>query len=215
MGVEEDAGDPRAREPSRSDRRWLPRVVAWLVGALVLGAAVVAVTAAVLRGSRGGTADATASAAGLQPAVAETRDDLFVLTIQSERSRYAVNEPIAFETTLVYVGAPEQVTVTSSGGGLVGFSIEQLDGPVDALGGRDSDCREFQYRRGDLERIRFQKSGGFSNTDPMAAFWRAFYADPQLRLPAGEYRITAQALYAGPGCGEGATLEASIQIQVE
>jgi hypothetical protein len=149
------------------------------------------------------------------PPLAENRDDLFALTIQSARSRYAVDEPIVIETTLRYVGGPEQVTVTSSGGGLVGFSIEQLDGPVDALGGRDSDCREYRYGRGDVERVEFQKSGGFSNSDPMAEFWRAFYAEPLLRLPAGQYRITAQALYGQPGCGGERRLDAAILILVE
>jgi hypothetical protein len=208
----EDANDQRAVGSGRSAGRQLPRVVPWLFGGLVLGAVVIAATAALLE-SPGGTPKATTPGAPLP--IAETRDDLFALTIQSERSRYAVNEPIVIETTLQYVGDADEITVTSSGGGLVVFSIEHLDGPVDALGGRDSDCQRFRYRRGVIERVQFEKSGGFSSESPMAAFWRAFYADPQLRLPAGEYRITAQALYGPPGCGEGATLEASILVQVE
>jgi hypothetical protein len=214
MSAEEDANDPRALEPGRSDRRWPPRGVAWLLGGLVLGAVVVAVTGAALRGSPGGTAIATTSP-GVVPAIADVRDDLFALSMRSPTQRYAVNELIALETTLRYVGAPEHMTVTGSGSGIVGFTIEQLDGPVDIGGARTGDCKRYEFQRGQVDQIRFQKSGGFSADDPMAPFWRAFFRDPQLRLPTGTYRVTAEALHGAPECGQERRLAASILIVVE
>jgi hypothetical protein len=140
-------------------------------------------------------------------------DELFALTIGADRGRYAADEPIDIATTLRYIGA-EPTTVTSSGAGLVAFGIEQLDGPVDAGIGRDEDCARFDYLPGHAESVEFHKSGGYSNDDPLADFWREFFADPELRLPAGQYRITARAEYGDPGCGGWQTIEASIVIVV-
>ena len=144
----------------------------------------------------------------------EGNDELFALTIQADRDHYAADELIEIATTLRYIG-DEPTTVTSSGGGLVVFSIEQLDGPVDVEGAQTADCMPYEYRPGDTESTGFRKSGGYSNDDPMADFWRSFFGEPELRLPAGEYRITATAGYGAPECGEERTIEASIVIVVE
>jgi len=144
----------------------------------------------------------------------EGNDELFALTIQADRDHYAADELIEIATTLRYIG-DEPTTVTSSGGGLVVFSIEQLDGPVDVEGAQTADCMPYEYRPGDTESTGFRKSGGYSNDDPMADFWRSFFGEPELRLPAGEYRITATAGYGAPECGEERTIEASIVIFVE
>ncbi len=144
----------------------------------------------------------------------EGSDTLFSLSIQADRGRYAADEPIDIATTLRYIG-DTRTTVASSAGGLVGFSIEQLDGPVDALGGRDAACQRYEYGPGGSESVAFQKSGGYADDDPMAGYWRRFFADPELRLPAGEYRITAEAEYGDPDCDRWRTLEASIVIVVE
>lgn len=149
------------------------------------------------------------------PAAGIARDPLFHLTIESDRARYAADEPIAVAATLRYVGSDDRTRVTSSGGGLVAFAIEQLDGPIDMAPARTADCANYLYTRGDVEELPFQKSGGFSDEDPLADFWRDFFEDPELRLPAGEYRISAQGIYGPPECGTEHTLEASIVIVVE
>lgn len=157
----------------------------------------------------------TASPAGSQDVLTGTaRDELFELTIKADRGRYQADEPIEVSSVLRYVGAAEQTTVSSHGAGMVAFSIEQLDGPMDAGPGRDFSCGEFEYRTGQLERIRFQKSGGFDTEEPLAGFWRAFFADPDLRLPEGHYRISAIADYSISGCGAGRTLAAWVDITV-
>ncbi len=48
----------------------------------------------------------------------------------------------------------------------------------------------------------------------MGDFWRQFYDDPQLRLPAGTYRITAEAHYGPPECAPTQQVAASIVIEV-
>lgn len=148
------------------------------------------------------------------PPVGEGSDALFSLSIQADRSRYAADEPIEIATTLRFLG-DARTTVTSSGGGLISFDIEQLDGPVDVEAARTADCVQYEYRPGDTESVEYQKSGGYSADDPMADFWRRFFADPALRLPAGEYRIIASADYGAPECGDARTVEATIVIVVE
>jgi hypothetical protein len=39
--------------------------------------------------------------------------------------------------------------------------------------------------------VAYGKSGAWNEDDADAAFWRAFFADKPLRLPAGTWRITA------------------------
>ena len=165
-------------------------------------------------GGRGTDVAASPSPKGGTNTRGEGSDELFSLTIHADSGRYAAEEPIKIATTLRFVG-DEPTTVTSSGGGLVVFSIEQLDGPVDVEGAQTADCMPYEYRPGDTESTGFRKSGGYSNDDPMADFWRSFFGEPELRLPAGEYRITATAGYGAPECGEERTIEASIVIVVE
>ncbi|CAN5750461.1 hypothetical protein BH24CHL8_BH24CHL8_07880 [soil metagenome] len=144
----------------------------------------------------------------------EGSDALFSLSIRADRGHYAADAPIEIDTTLRYIG-DARTTVTSSGAGLVVFSIEQLDGPVDTGWARDDDCVRYVYRPGDTESVEFQKSGGYADDDRMADFWRTFFAEPELRLPAGQYRITASAVYGAPECGGEQVVEASVVIVVE
>lgn len=63
----------------------------------------------------------------------------------------------------------------------------------------------------------FEKSGRYDEDGPMAAFWQAWFADPELRLPRGRYEITAY-LHHGPRrprcIGPSQTLTASVAIEV-
>ncbi|MDQ3554736.1 MAG: hypothetical protein M3395_10070 [Chloroflexota bacterium] len=195
-----------------------------VVGALGTAAAVALVSVMLVSslpiapspGPGGRSTDAAASASPKvsQRTLGEGSDEKFKLTIRVDRGRYGVDEPIEIATTLSYLG-DEPATVTSSGGGLVSFHIVQLDGPVDVEAVRTADCMQYEYRPGDRESVEYQKSGGYSADDPMADFWRRFFADPELRLPAGEYRIIATADYGAPECGEERTIQASVVIVVE
>lgn len=63
----------------------------------------------------------------------------------------------------------------------------------------------------------FEKSDGFDAADPMAPFWRVWFADPNLRFPEGQYVITAYAHHGGRAGRCRApwnTLTASVAIEV-
>ncbi|MGI5919858.1 MAG: hypothetical protein ACOX8N_09490, partial [Christensenellales bacterium] len=45
--------------------------------------------------------------------------------------------------------------------------------------------------KGEPVRFGFVKSGGYSKDDPNAAFWESWFSDPEVRLPSGEFTISA------------------------
>ena len=59
------------------------------------------------------------------------------------------------------------------------------------------------------------KSGGFSADDPDAAFYRAFFSEPLVRLPAGRWEIAAVASFVVGDRRPEHSLRASITVTVE
>jgi hypothetical protein len=118
-------------------------------------------------------------------------DDAFVLTLHGPRTAWAAGQPIELAATLTYVGPAPQASVVGSGSGLVSFSIEQIDGPFDLGGAGTADCQTRTMTRGQTEVVPYVKSGGWTGEDPMAARFKAFFADPTLKLDAGTYKVTA------------------------
>ncbi|MFV2063514.1 MAG: hypothetical protein ACC726_08365 [Chloroflexota bacterium] len=147
------------------------------------------------------------------------RNDTFALTIETDRPRVVAGEPIAIATTLRYIGTAKnkKATVSGAGGGLVAFGVEQFDGPIDTGPGWRPSCGFYRFQPDEILGVTFKKSGGFDAGDPMADFWRAWFADPVLRLPEGNYVITAYAYHGGRGAvctGPWQTLSASVPIEV-
>ncbi|MBI3751596.1 MAG: hypothetical protein HY263_08085 [Chloroflexi bacterium] len=108
---------------------------------------------------------------------------------------------------------------TNSSPGLVGFDVVQQDGPLSMLGGGTSDCVAVSMAKGQVQAVVFSKIGGWSIDDPYAAFYQDYYQDPQLRLPAGTWRISSKSGFSvgGTDCGAGepADLRATVEIVVE
>lgn len=123
-------------------------------------------------------------------------------------------------TTLTYGGPDANLTLwTNSSPGLVGFDVMQLDGPLSMPGGGTSDCVAVSMAKGQARTVAFSKIGGWSNDDPYAAFYEAYYQDAKLRLSAGTWRISAKSGFTigGSDCGAGqpADLRATVEIVVE
>jgi hypothetical protein len=94
------------------------------------------------------------------------------------------------------------------------WSLEQLDGPIDTLGAVHLPCGSYTMQQGVPVVAQFQKSGGWSHSDPLAPFWTAYFADPDLRLPPGTWRISVRASFSLGSCSSGwTTLHASIVIR--
>jgi hypothetical protein len=195
------------------------RVLAFVAVASVLSSNSVVRTAAallgvLLSGVVLGCASPAPSAAIEQ--VDRRQDGTFAVEIRTPRARYTVAEAIPIVTNFVYIG-PEARTIAGGAQSLVTFGLEQIDGPLDMLGGSDSICVQHQLTARQPVAAPFLKSGGWSNNDPLAGFWRAYFADKELHLPAGSWRVTASldAIMAADCIGQEHRVDASVAFVVE
>ena len=78
------------------------------------------------------------------------------------------------------------------------------------------DCATHELPAGVTTTVPFAKSGGWSEDDPNAAFLSVYFADPELTLPTGTWRIdVTTAGTIGEGCrGEALDLELSLVVTV-
>jgi hypothetical protein len=142
-----------------------------------------------------------ASEDGTAPVEARARDARFELVLRLPRLTWAAGEPIETEARLTYLGPADRIEISGSGSGLVLFGLESVEGPVRLLGAATADCVPRTIERNVPVVVPYRKSGGFSDDDPNAAWYRAFFADPLLRLSAGSWRLSATADgYLGRGC---------------
>jgi len=162
------------------------------------------------------SAPSALESAAVRQARAETVEGNFRLAINAGRATYQAGEPIEMEAALTYGGPEPEVRVWGSGSGVVHFAIEQVNGPLAMGPAATDDCVPHQMLRGQPTAVPFTKSGGFSADDPDADFWRDFFTDPQLRLPAGQWRVIAKASFLGPDCSLPETaLDAGVTITVQ
>jgi hypothetical protein len=121
------------------------------------------------------------------------QDKGFVLVMAVPTDHFAEGQAIDVRTSLTWTGPAPTATIWASGMGPVGFVYEELTGRHRSLGGvMTADCAQHLYDRGVVTSIPLNKNVGWSEDDPDTAFLREFARDPQLRLPAGRWRITAQ-----------------------
>lgn len=147
---------------------------------------------------------------------ARDADETFELVLRVGSARYAVNQPIDLTATLSYLGPDPGVDLVGSGSGLIAYRARQLDGRLDIGGTSTADCQTYRLDRGRPIVERYSKSGGWSNDDPDAAFYRVFFADPVFRLPRGRWRISATAGFAVEECGgviHGLAAEVTIVVE--
>jgi hypothetical protein len=155
---------------------------------------------------------------GGAPVNGEDADQEFRLTISADQGRYRAGQLMDVSATLTYVGPNARIVVGGSGTGLVGFALERKEQPafrIEPAG--TSDCRPYQMQRGVAVAHPFMKTGGFADEDPLAGFFRAYFASPELRLPAGTWTISAVANFLGSADCDGPehALNASVTVAVE
>ncbi|MDQ6795497.1 MAG: hypothetical protein M3067_11915 [Chloroflexota bacterium] len=151
-----------------------------------------------------------------RPIRAEAREGDFRLILQSSDDHYAAGAPIDLATELSYIGPQPGLKLAGSGSGLVQVSLLQLDGTLRIEAGSDDSCAAYAIRPAAPLAQRYVKSGGWSGEDPNAAFYKAFFADPVLRLPRGTWRMVADAWFYVDDCGGRAhRLQAALDVRVE
>ena len=148
------------------------------------------------------------------PVIAADEDGLFRLELELPKATYAAGEPIEGITRLRY-GGQGAVEVAGAAGGLIGFSLVDVDGPRDVGGGQDAACAPYRLDPANPITTALTKSGGYSPDDPADDFIEAFLNDPIYRLPAGTWEIQSWTSFLGQGCTPPVTeLRTSVRITV-
>lgn len=170
---------------------WLPRFAGGLAVAAVVVAGVV-IGLQVAGSPPPGGQPPSPSGEGVSATVV---DGDYQLTVSSPRATWGSDEAIEIEATLKYLGTESEVTLRGSGSGLIGFSLEELTGDLILGAASTADCATHTIGPSEPITTAFIKSGGYSPEDADAAFWEAFFADPDLHLPAGEWEVIAAATF--------------------
>ncbi len=150
------------------------------------------------------------------PQHAQSVEGRFRLDFELPKTIWTAGEPIEGLATLSLVDGTS-VDLGTSGGGPFGFAYVDPNGKHDVEPAWTSDCRATQLKGDKPMTSGLSKSGGFSESDPDAAFFHAFLnGDPVVRLPAGDWTITAVASFVEEaGCtGNVHRMTASIPIHV-
>ncbi len=148
-----------------------------------------------------------------EPARAEAADGPFQLVFEVPAPTWRAGQPIDGRASLgITTGGAE---VGGSGSGLVGFEFREVGGHRLVGPAWTADCRQYRLEAGAPLVTGIVKSGGFAGEDPDAAFYRSFFADPLVRLPAGTWEITAVADFIEGACdGAHHTLRAPITVTI-
>ena len=151
------------------------------------------------------------------PLRAEDTDGSFVLSLASVQDRYRAGQLIEIDATVSYTGSAAEVVALGSSHSLVGFALEGGDPPVLITPAYTSDCAPHSITPAQPLTYPFSKSGSSSPDDPDIAFRQSYFADRELRLPAGTWTIrAASGFYTEGDCGVGeiVSLEAEITLNV-
>jgi hypothetical protein len=161
-----------------------------------------------------GPAPAPEASSAAEPVISAVENGLFRLELELNKATYAAGEPIEGVARLRYAGQGG-LEVAGAAGGLIGFSLLDVDGPRDVGGGQDAACAPYGLDPANPITTALTKSGGYSPDDPADDFIEAFLNDPVYRLPAGTWEIQASTSFLGQGCTPPETrLSTSVRISV-
>lgn len=116
-------------------------------------------------------------------------DGVFKLTLYIEEGPYFHNEHINIFSTLEYIGNEDTIKIWH---GLPFFNYKIFDGEYYFSEGMVATILTSTIlEKGETYIFPFKKSGGWSSDDPNADFWENYYKDKKLKLPRGEYLLSA------------------------
>lgn len=121
--------------------------------------------------------------------IESTIDENFELKIYVDKNIYSTEESIQCYATVEYIGEEDSLTIYSSDP-LVGFGLKD-DKYFDGGYAVNDELITTEFKKGDVIRFDFMKSGGWDGDDPNADFYKEFYSVKELKLPAGSYEISA------------------------
>jgi len=174
----------------------------------------------VLAGCAGPAPTATGSASSdvESPAGAATATDAdgrYTLTFSLPKASYAAREEIIGGLATLGLEPGPDVVVGGSRD-LLSFGFAEVNGTRQMGPASDSMCARHALSAASPLTSRIVKSGGWRDDMPDSDFYFGFFADPAIKLPPGDWDITAYADFVeGPGCsGETKALKATIRVHV-
>lgn len=163
------------------------------------------------------TACSTTSSTKAGAIRAEARDRGFVLSISTPHQVWAPGRPIEVRAEFSYRGPGAKEVWGPGPGDHVGFDVVELTGDRKMQHLWLLACQSWFMTRAPIT-TPFRKSGMWTAEDPDAAFYQQYLADPEFRLPAGRWQVTAAAPFSlGPdSCGgPQVDLRASLTLVVQ
>ncbi|CAM4471572.1 hypothetical protein FHS16_004351 [Paenibacillus endophyticus] len=117
------------------------------------------------------------------------KDELFEMTLNIEKTAFAKGEPIDYSVSLTYIGDQDSITIWGPSTYLVFYLTDGKR--IEMEGANTTELQPTVLKRGEKHHFPFHKSGGYSQDDPDASFWKTFYGEKELLLPSGTYLIAA------------------------
>ena len=117
-----------------------------------------------------------------------TNDGVFEIRIETDKDAYTTDEAVDCHATVKYVGGADSITIYSADP-LVGFGVK--GGRFDGSYAMNDVLKSTTFKKGESVRFDYVKTGGFASEDADAAFWKSWFAEPSLKLPAGTYELSA------------------------
>jgi hypothetical protein len=122
------------------------------------------------------------------------KDDQFEMKLNINKTKFKVGESIVYSASLTYIGDSNSITIWGPKT-YVAFSI--TDGKKFKMEGTTTaELAATELFRGEVREYPFFKSGAYSSDDPEAGFWKKFYAEKELLLPAGTYIISSICVFS-------------------
>ena len=113
--------------------------------------------------------------------------DEFIMTLNTDQKVYSETDVIRIWGTLEYIGDSRTVQIWHACPFMM-FGIRGGKFDLEAFAALIGTSSTLQ--RGRVYHFEYQKSGGWGANSPDAAFWEAFFREPDLILPAGTYTVT-------------------------
>jgi hypothetical protein len=122
------------------------------------------------------------------------KDDQFEMKLNIAKTKFKVGEPIVYSASLTYIGNNKSILIW---GGHTYILFSVTDGKKIKMEGVNTlELTATKLNQGETHEYPFFKSGGYTANDPDAGYWKKFYAEKDLILPAGTYLITARSFFS-------------------
>lgn len=139
-------------------------------------------------------------------------DQLFRLTLHIEKLSFRSDEKIELSSTLEYIGPNTSITIWH---GLPYIDYYISDGKeFNVMGMTATILTHTTLDKGKVYTFQYIKSGGYSEDDPHADFWKKFYDEKDLYLPPGKYTLGVATHFSLTADTEGSRYSNNVEIEI-